>query len=162
MDVRDALTTNLKTAAMVCGTYLDDLTDQEAMQRPHPQCNHINWQVGHIIDSENKMASACGGDLPSLPAGFSEKYSKEASAGDDASKFVPLSELKKIAADQHDAILKIVAGMSDEDFDKPGPESFKNYAPNLGALVSMMGTHWTMHAGQFVVVRRQLGREIKI
>lgn len=162
MDIRDALITNLKTAAMVCGTYLDDLTDQEAMQRPHPKCNHVNWQVGHLVDSEHKMATACGGDLPSLPAGFSDRYAKTSATSDDASDFLPLSELKAIAAQQHEAILKIVAGMSNEDFDKPGPENMKSYAPNLGALVSMMGAHWMMHAGQFVVVRRQLGREIVI
>jgi len=36
MDTREALITNLKTSAMVCGMYLEDLTDEEAMQRPHP------------------------------------------------------------------------------------------------------------------------------
>ena len=162
MDIRDALITNLKTSAMVCNTYLDDLTDEEAMRRPHPQCNHINWQVGHVIASEHMMASACGGKLPTLPEGFAEKYSKETAKSDNASEFVPKSELMKIAAAQHEAVVNIVAGMSDEDFDKPGPEAMQAYAPNLGALANMMGAHWMMHAGQWAVLRRQLGREIVI
>lgn len=162
MDIRDSLTTSLKTSAMVCGSYLNDLTDAEAMQRPHPQCNHVNWQVGHIIASEYVMASACKGELPELPAGFSDRYSKQTAASDNADDFVPLSQLREIAAAQHEAILQIVVGMSDEDFDQPGPESMKSYAANLGALVAMMAAHWMMHAGQWVVLRRQLGREIVI
>jgi len=162
MDTREALIANLKTSAMVCGSYLGDLTDQEAMQRPHPECNHVNWQVGHVIASEHMMASALGGELPALPDGFSDKYAKETAKSDNAAEFVPLSELRTIAATQHEAVLGIVSGMSDDDFDKPGPESMQAYAPTLGALSSMLGSHWMMHAGQFVVVRRQLGREIVI
>ena len=161
MDTREALITNLKTSAMVCGSYLDDLTDEEAMQRPHPDCNHINWQIGHLIASEYGMASACG-ELPALPEGFADKYSKEAAASDNASDFVPKSELMKIAAAQHEAVVNLIGGMSDEDFDKPGPESMRSYAPTMGALASMLGSHWMMHAGQFVVLRRQLGRDIVI
>jgi len=162
VDIRDAFITNLKTSAMVCRTYLDDLTDEEAMQRPHPKCNHINWQIGHLIASENGMASACGGEISALPEGFAEKYSKETGGSDSASDFVPKSELMKIAVAQHEAVVKVVGGMSDEDFDKPGPESMRSYAPTMGALVNMMGSHWMMHAGQFVIVRRQLGRDIAI
>ena len=162
MDTKSALKTNLQTAAMVCGNYLNDLTDEEAFTRPHPQCNHVNWQVGHLIDSEYKMASACSDKLPALPAGFSEKYTKETASSDNASDFVPISELRKIAATQHEAILSVVDNMPEEDFDKPGPESMKDYAATLGALVSMLGSHWMMHAGQFVVVRRHLGRDIII
>jgi len=162
MDIRDALITNLKTSAMVCGAYLEDLTDEEAMQRPHPNCNHINWQIGHLIASEHGMASACGGEIPLLPEGFEEKYSKETAGSDNASEFVGKSELMKIAAVQHEAIVKVIGGMSNDDFDKPGPENMRSYAPTMGALVNMMGSHWMMHAGQWVVLRRQLGREIVI
>ncbi len=162
MDIREAFVTNLKTSAMVCGTYLADLTDEEAMQRPHPECNHINWQVGHLIASEHAMASACGDGIPALPEGFADKYSRETAGSDNANDFVPKSMLMKIAARQHEAVLDVIVGMSDEDFDKPGPESMKAYAPTLGALANMMGSHWMMHAGQWVVVRRQLGRDVVI
>lgn len=162
MDIRDAFITHLKTSAMVCGMYLEDLTDEESMQRPHPQCNHINWQIGHLIASEHSMASACGEGIPDLPDGFAEKYAKGTGINDDPNDFIVKSELMKIAAKQHEAVLNLVQGMSDEDFDKPGPESMKAYAPTLGALVNMMGSHWMMHAGQWVVLRRQLGRDVMI
>ena len=161
MDIRDALKTNYQTSAMVCGTYLGDLTDDEAMTRPHPGCNHVNWQVGHIIASENGMAEACGG-IGDLPAGFKEKYTKETASSDNAADFVPMSQLRDIARSQGEAVLKMIDGMADGDFEKPAPEAMKAYASNLGAVANMMGAHWMMHAGQWVVVRRQLGREVVI
>ncbi len=163
MDIRDALKNNYQTSQMVCGAYLGDLTDEESMTRPHAGCNHINWQVGHIIASENGMAQACKeGAVPALPEGFAEKYSKETSSSDDASAFVPHSQLMEIAKSQGEAVLKMIDGISDADFDKPAPESMHAYAKNIGAVVSMMGSHWMMHAGQWVIVRRELGREVAI
>lgn len=163
MDIRDALKANYQTANMVTGAYLGDLSDEESMKRPHAGCNHVNWQVGHIIASENMMANACvAGAVPALPEGFAEKYSKESAASDDASAFVPHSELMKIKSAQGEAVLKMIEGMSDTDFDKPAPEAMQGYAANLGAVANMIGSHWMMHAGQWVVVRRELGREIAI
>jgi len=163
MDIRDALKNNYQTSQMVCGAYLGDLTDEESMKRPHADCNHVNWQVGHLIASEHGMAGACvEGALPALPEGFAEKYSKETASSDDASAFVPHSQLMEIAKTQGEAVLKMIDGISDADFDKPAPEYMQTYASNIGAVVNMLGSHWMMHAGQWVIVRRELGREVVI
>ena len=162
MKTSEAIKNNYQTAQMVCGAYLGDLTDEEAMQRPHPGCNHINWQVGHIIASENKMGNAVAPGLPDLPEGFAEKYSKESATSDNASDFVPFTELQKIAKTQSDAFLGMLDKIPEEEFDKPGPEEMQAYASNIGALCNMMGSHWMMHAGQWVILRRQLGREVVI
>lgn len=163
MKTNEAIKNTYQTAQMVCGAYLSDLTDAEAMRRPHPGCNHINWQVGHIVASENKMGNAVvSGSLPELPDGFSDRYSQESAANDNAADFVPFTELMAIAKTQGDAVLKMIDGLSDDQFDHPGPEEMQAFAPTMGALCNMMGNHWLMHAGQWVVVRRELGREIVI
>jgi hypothetical protein len=163
MKTSEAIKNNYQTAQMVCGAYLGDLSDSEAMQRPHAGCNHINWQVGHIIASENKMGNAVvAGALPDLPEGFADKYSKETVGSDNAVDFVPFSELLAIAKTQGDAVVAMLDGLTEAQFDEPGPEEMQAYAPNMGALCNMMGSHWMMHAGQWVVVRRELGREIMI
>ena len=163
MKTTEAIAGNLKMADMVCGMYLDDLTDAEAMTRPHAGCNHVNWQIGHIIMSENKMANGCfDGLLPPLPDGFEEKYAKEQAGNDDASAFHTKTELMAIRAEQRDAILKKLESVTEQELSAPAPEAFQAYAPTVGDLCNMMGGHWMMHAGQFVVVRRVLGREIVI
>ncbi len=163
MKTSEAIKNTYQTAQMVCGAYLSDLTDEEAMRRPHAGCNHINWQVGHIIASENKMGkSVVPGGLPELPEGFAAKYAKETATSDNAADFVPFSELLAIAKTQGDAVTAMIDGMSEDQFDHPGPEEMKAYASNLGELCNMMGSHWMMHAGQWVILRRELGREIAI
>ena len=161
MNSIEAIQNTIQTADMVAQSYLNDLTDEEMMVRPHADCNHINWQVGHLIQSDHDMASGCIGDaLPPLPDGFAEKYSKDHSKSDDASAFCSKAELMDVFQKQRQAILGELAKLSDADLDQPAPEAMQSYAPTWGAAFNMIGSHWMMHVGQWVVVRRILGREI--
>ena len=163
MDSRQAIKTSIGTADMISNTYLEDLTDDEMMKRPDPGCNHLKWQVGHLIASDHGMISGCvQGALPDLPEGFAEKYSKEQAASDNPDDFHSKAELMSVFETQRSAILNTLANMTDEDFDQPAPESMQSYAANVGAVFSMIGSHWLMHTGQWVVVRRQLGRDVLI
>ena len=163
MNSLQAIKNSIQTADMVCGAYLEDLTDEEMMKRPHPKCNHINWQVGHLIASDNMMANGClPGTLPDLPEGFADKYSKETIGNDDQSAFHTKSELMDVYKKQRELVLAKLDSMSEADLDQPAPESMQAYAPTVGAALNMLGGHWMMHAGQWVVVRRELGRDIVI
>ena len=72
MLTRDAIKIELATAELVAMAYLDDLSDAELMQRPHPQCNHLNWQIGHLVASEHAMMKGfVPGGMPPLPEGRS-------------------------------------------------------------------------------------------
>ena len=43
----------------------------------------------------------------------------------------------------------------DKDLDNPGPEEMRQYAPTVGSVLLLLGSHWLMHAGQFVPIRRK-------
>lgn len=163
MNAKEAIKNNIRTADMVCGAYLEDLTDDEAMKRPHTGCNHINWQIGHLIQSDHQMMNGCFPDaLPALPDGFAEKYSKETAGNDDPAAFHPKSELMELYKKQRESIMAKVETLTDEELGQPAPESMQAYAPNVMAAMNMLGSHWMMHAGQWVIVRRELGRDIVI
>jgi len=34
----------------------------------------------------------------------------------------------------------------------------REYAPTVASVLMLLGTHWLMHAGQFVPIRRKLGK----
>ena len=55
--------------------------------------------------------------------------------------------------------LKALDKMTDADLDKPGPEKYRDFAKTIGEVFGMQGTHWLMHAGQWAVTRRKLGRK---
>ena len=74
MDSKTAIKQAIDTANMISTSYLGDLTDEEMMHRPATGCNHIKWQVGHLIASENSMINQCiPGALPDLPRWFRRK-----------------------------------------------------------------------------------------
>ena len=160
MDTRTAIKTAINTANMIATSYLGDLTDTEMMHRPAPGCNHIKWQLGHLFVSENQMINQCiPGALPELPAGFAEKYTKETATSDHPDDFDSKEELMKIYEQQRAATIAALENTPIEDLNNESPEPIRGYAPNFGAAFLMQDVHWMMHAGQWAIIRRQLGRE---
>ena len=160
MDARQAIRSSVEMANFIASGYLQDLSDGDLLVRPVPGANHIAWQLGHLISSTQQMFDlALPGTLAPLPAGFMEKYAKETAASDDPAAFHKKAEYLAIMGAQREAMLKKLASLSDADLDKPAPEQFKDYLKNLGDLFSMQGSHLLMHAGQWAVVRRKLGRK---
>jgi uncharacterized damage-inducible protein DinB len=156
MNSRQAIKIAIDAGDAVGLAYLDDLTDAELLKRPAAGCNHINWQVGHLIASENYHLTKVAPELVTpLPGGFAEKYSKETVGSDDPSAFLTKAELLKVHAQQRAATLAALDRQSDADLDR---ETGVPYAATVGALLALAGHHWLMHAGQWAVVRRQLGR----
>ena len=163
MDARAAISNTLQTAQMICNAYLGDLSEAELMLRPHAGCNHLNWQIGHLIASDHNMVCGCYPDaLPPLPEGFVEKYSKDNKDNEDPSGFHNREELMQLMASQHEAILKKIDSVTNEELDSPAPEAMQSYAPTVGAALNMVGLHWMMHCGQWVVVRRETGKDVVI
>lgn len=159
MNAREAIKLSIDSAKFISLEYLADLSDEDMLQRPHPECNHIKWQMGHLISSEHQMVNGvCSGSMPELPDGFAERYSKETAKSDVADAFDSKADLRQLLEDQRAATLQALAGMSDEDLDKPAPEEMQAYAPTVGDVFSLQGGHWMMHAGQWAIIRRQLGR----
>lgn len=156
MNVKDALKLAIDSSNMISMGYLEDLSDQELFHRPAKEANHINWQLGHLIASENVMGNqAIPNSMPPLPAGFAEKYTKETSKSDDPKKFCTKAELLAEFKKQRAAVYAALAKVSEADLDKP---TGVDYAKTVGAMFNLHGGHWLMHAGQWAVIRRQLGR----
>lgn len=156
MDSREAIKVSIGTADFVAMGYIVDLTDQDLMLRPHPGCNHINWQIGHLVAAEHNMINqVVPGAMPALPAGFADKYTKETATSDDPTKFAKKDELLRVAKEQRAATLAALSKVSDADFDRP---TGVDYAPTVGAMFALQGSHWLMHCGQWVIVRRSLGK----
>lgn len=159
MQAAAAIKIGLDMGEYVSLGYLGDLSDQDLLQRPTPGCNHLAWQIGHLIVSEHQMIEACfPGTMPALPTGFAEKYTKQTATSDEPSDFHTKEQLLEVYRAQRNATLAKLETLSNEAFDAAAPEAMQSYAPTIGAVFSMQGSHWLMHAGQWAVLRRQLGR----
>ncbi len=160
MNANEAIKNNIEFCRMVLGHWTGDFSDADLMVRPTPEANHTAWQLGHLISSEAHMVSELGHTSVELPEGFAESHSKEAATSDDAAKFLKKDEYAALMTKVSDATLAALDATSEDDLDKPAPEAMREYAPTVGALFNLIGTHLLMHGGQFVVVRRKLGKPV--
>src|SRR5262245_45023206 len=112
MNTKDAIKIGIDVGRMISMGYIEDLSDQELLHRPAKGANHINWQLGHLIQSENEMMNiAIPGCMPSLPAGFAEQYSKDTAPIDDGSQFLKKDELLKVYHEQRAGTLQALAAV---------------------------------------------------
>jgi hypothetical protein len=104
------------------------------------------------------MLSGIGQTLAPLPAGFAENYTKEMSHSDDPAKFASKATYLEMSEAMQKASLAAVDTIDDKELDAPAPERMRDYCPTVGDVLAVSGSHWMMHAGQFVAVRRKLGK----
>ncbi len=162
MTPKDVMKNTIGMCHEVLTTYLSDLSDAELMLRPVPGANHIAWQLGHLIGSEHQMMSAAGFNMPDLPDGFAESYTKETSKSDDPASFHRKDQYLEWMEQQRTGTLAALDAATEADLDKPTPESMHEYAPTVGIAFNLVGIHQMMHAAQFVAVRRKLGKPVLI
>jgi len=162
MQAKDVIRQSIEMADFTLGKYLEDLDDAALLHRPVGGINHIAWQLGHLLSSErNVLEGIKAGCCPPLPEGFEAKHSKETSTSNDPTGFHTKAEYMAVWKTQSDAIKALVDSMSEADLDAPAPEGIRSFCPTVGAALNMMGgIHPLMHVGQFVAVRRSLGKPI--
>jgi hypothetical protein len=158
MQAKDVITQVFEMCNRITRSYIDDLSDADLLVRSVPAANHIAWQLGHLLNSTNRMLTGLGQAAPKLPAGFAEAYTKETSKSDDPARFASHAQYTALLDQTRTAVLAAIAATPESALDKPGPEAMRDYAPTVGAVLTMLGQHWLMHAGQFVPIRRKLGK----
>lgn len=161
MDSKQVIQDVVATAERICQNYLADLSDADLLVRPVPGANHIAWQLGHLICSEYRIANVITANkMPPLPAGFMEKYTKDTAKLDEAAAFHVKDEYLRLHKEQQKAFLNLLRDIPEGELDRPTPDQLKMLGPKQVNLWIMLGMHWLMHAGQWAVVRRKLGRPV--
>ena len=159
MNTKDAIKQTYEFSQMVLSGYLGDFSDEELLNRPGEGCNHLAWQLGHLINSEcNLLNMVAPGAAIDLPEGFADLHGKENCSSDEG--FHSKSEYMELFGKVKEATFAALDGMSDEDLDKPSPEEMRNFCPTAGSMFVLIGTHAMMHAGQIVPIRRKLGKPV--
>jgi uncharacterized damage-inducible protein DinB len=158
----EAIRTALTSTQQITTWFLSDLSDADLLVRPAPGANHIAWQIGHVIVSENGFVRS---QFPAvttteLPAGFEKQHNKETQFTDPPAGFATKAAYVDLFTKVRQATLAGLGTLSDAALDQPTKGSMAKFAPTLGALLLLMANHALMHAGQFSVVRRQLGKPV--
>lgn len=158
MTAKDAIKNVVEFCHMLTRTYVEDLSDADLLVRSVPNSNHIAWQLGHLIAGDVQMLGRIGRKGIDLPANFEAAHSKEAATSDDPAKFLKKRQYLELADKSKVTVLAAIDATPERDLEQPAPEAMRSYCPTIGAVLTLLGTHWLMHAGQFVAIRRKLGK----
>lgn len=162
MNFKEAVRKQCEIADFMLDSYLADVTSEELLHRPAPGANHVAWQLGHLITAETRLIEAAvPGSMPALPAGFAERHVKDTAGSDNAADFLPKEEYMKVAKSVRAGMLKVLDSLSDADFDKPVSGRLPPWIKKAGDCFITAAGHWVLHSGQWVVLRRHLGRDRK-
>jgi hypothetical protein len=126
------------------------------------KANTIAWQMGHMINAEQAFGkdNFPGVQYPALPPGFGEQHSKDMASADPAKGFLKKSEYMDLFTKTRQATIAAGSKLSEADLDKPTTGRVASFCPTVGQLLGLLATHTLMHAGQFTVVRRKLGKPV--
>lgn len=141
--------------------FVSDLSDADLLVRPTPGANHIAWQLGHITASETRLAQQIPGiSYPALPKGFEEQHSQKVATQESTQGFLSKQQYVDLFNKVREATKSAAAKLSEADLDRPTEGQMAQFAPTLAALLLLVSNHSLMHAGQFSVVRRKLGKPV--
>jgi hypothetical protein len=162
MQARDAIKTALDATKDLMAGYVSDLSDADLLVRPVPAANHTAWQIGHLIASEVFMVKEQlpATAYPELPAGFVEKHSQKNHADDSPAGFLSKADYLTLFGKVRDTTIAAVGKLTEADLDKASVGIMAKFAPTVGALLILVSNHTLMHAGQFTVARRNLGKPV--
>jgi hypothetical protein len=162
MHIKDAIRFDLTMSDRVFNAYVGDLDDADLLVRPVPGMNHIAWQVGHLILSERRFVETVKpGSCPPLPADIEEGHGRKQFGVDDPAKFYSRVRYQELWNAQREATRRVLDETPESSFDDPR-EGLPPFASTVGNALKMCGTHAMMHVGQWVAVRRSLGKPVAI
>jgi hypothetical protein len=162
MKAQEAITNQLTSTQNVLTMLVSDLSDADLLVRPVDKANTIAWQIGHLVAGEQHMGkeNLPGVQYPELPKGFAEQHSKDAAAADPSKGFKTKAEYLDLFGKTRQATIAAVAKLSEADLDKPASGRMTQFFPTVGHMLGLMASHTLMHAGQFSVLRRKLGKPV--
>jgi DinB superfamily len=162
MNGKDAIKAALDGTSFILKWYVSDLSDADLFIRPAPKANHIAWQLGHVITGDIYLIKSQLPDAayPELPAGFTEAYGAAGASKDGPEGFLTKDEYLALFDMVRAATITELGALSDADLDRPTTGDMAAFAPTLGHLFLGASNHTLMHAGQFTVVRRLLGKPV--
>jgi hypothetical protein len=162
MKASQVLETSLNGTQFLTNHYLSDLSDADLLVRPASGANHIAWQLGHLIAAEIGMVRSQlpSAEYPELPPGFAEQYTKETAGQEPPKGFLSKQQYVDLFNRVREATKATVAKLSDADMDRATTGNMAQFAPTLAAFLVLVTNHTLMHAGQFSVVRRKLGKPV--
>jgi hypothetical protein len=148
-----AIITVYRFAHVALERNLEGLTEPEALATPAPGGHCVNWLVGHILLSRNRVHALLGLE-PAWPAslGSSEPY-RRGSDGDLGPDTPTLDALRAARERSQEQVLECLGRIGPDRLAERATETM-----TVAEQLSFLGFHEAYHVGQAGLSRRLLGK----
>jgi len=160
MDTKAYVRQSLEQSRLWAMMLIMDMKDRPT-QAPTPRGgNHPLWVLGHVIFAESRMVHGYIQGNESPLTSWAERFGGGTEPVDDANAYPGHDELLGALEDVRAHTLKVLDGMSDEDFSRPSlaPEDRMAFFGTVGQVFIMLTHHWIFHSGQVADARRAAGK----
>jgi hypothetical protein len=139
------------------------LTHADSLLQPPFRGNCLNWVLGHITQSRDRMLRVMG--QPGVwTAEQIVRYERDAPPVlEDGPDVVPFEQILADLTTMHDCLMETLEGMSQDDLDAEGIEVIKGAPPwSVAAWLDFLLWHETYHVGQTEYLRQLAGVNDKV
>ena len=137
---------------------LEDISHEDSLFAPERGGNCINWIVGHILNSRNRLFGFVGLDQV-WDASHAEVYGRGTVPLTSSDKAIPLDTLVQVFDASQERLIAHLKAMSADALNAALPEPHKLFGKTVETAVAFSAFHELYHVGQVSLLRRALGRE---
>lgn len=131
---------------------LEGVTHEESLVEPTPAGNCLNWVLGHMVATRNRLLPLVGVQ-PIWPREMALRYSGRDDADWSPENATDLNRIKTDLARSQQQLLTALDGMADQQLSAPSHDG-----KPLAHLIGFFQFHESYHAGQIALLRRVIGR----
>lgn len=136
----------------------EGLTQEDSLIQPQPAGNCLNWNVGHLVWSNEQILSVL--DMPPvLGEQALQRYARGSKPLCDPAEALPLEQLLQTWDASWDRIDEGLARLTPEQLAAPAPFSpRKDPHETIGSLLAIVFFHQASHTGQTSLLRTMAGK----
>lgn len=131
---------------------LEGITHEESFIAPEPAGNCLNWVLGHIVATRNRLLPLVG-EAPIWPRELAFLYSGREGAGWLRETASHLDSIKTDLARSQQQLLSALDNMTDQALAAPSHDGRP-----LAQVIGFFQFHESYHGGQIALLRRIIGK----
>jgi hypothetical protein len=132
-------------------------TPEQWTHQVHAQANHALWFAGHVGMVDNFLLSLVDPTRVVEKEDYRHRFGMGSRPTANPADYPDPKEVLAFMRERREAVLDVLAGLSDSDLSKPTPEGAPYMMPDIGAVFEAAVWHEALHAGQVTIARRDLG-----
>jgi uncharacterized damage-inducible protein DinB len=152
---RNQIVFMLKMNADTVKPLIDDINEDESMERGQHQLNHIRWHTGHLVHTYHSILALLG-EAKAETEEFKKLFDFGMEISDDPSFYPPMSDLRRELFELQSRAVETSEKVPENVFDNE-VEWFGDQIP-VGHMLAFLCMHNFYHCGQITIIRKILGR----